>query len=211
MMDNHPSPYNINDYIYESIFDINDIIINESFKLIVRKLRKYKYNSLITILVIINEYNYNKINSMCIEYLDYSYRMSKNNCNIKNVCDFFYKNGTCLKKYLKYDKNNNYTPSCIFNAEIYKPKGYCKILTLNGLIHSLHNNGPSVILLPIYTNYNHPWIQLYKQQIPIKLMYFLIAGYKNYHFILYDYINNNKYYFPFEQFGYQIELWTLLK
>ena len=210
-MNNYSSSYNINDYIYETIFNINNIVIGYSFKLVVRKLKKYKYNSIVTLLVIINEYNYKKINSFCIEYLDYNYRKSKNNYDIKNVCDFFYKNGTCMKKYLKLDKYNNYTLGCIFNAERYKPKGYCKILTLNGLIHSLHNNGPSVILLPIYTNYTQPWIQLYKQHKLTKLIYFLIVGYKDNHFILYDYTNNNKYYFPFEHFGYQLEIWTLLK
>ena len=64
-----------------------------------------------------NEFQYEHKYLQSIKYLEESY---KGEYNCADILYFLNKNGICQTKYLRYDKNKNYTPACIFNAERYK-------------------------------------------------------------------------------------------
>ena len=210
MGDNNPSIYRIDDFYIESILNTTSSLLSQiNLNKYIRKPKHYDCNQTLLCCVIMNEFQYEHKYLQSIKYLEESY---KGEYNCADILYFLHKNGICHTKYLRYDKNKNYTPSCIFNAERYKVKGFCKILTLNGLKKTLNVYGPATILLPIYNKTTMPWRQQFKCQTIVDMMPFIVYGYEKDYFLLYNYHKDfiNKYIFKFNDFGIQLDLWAIM-
>uniref|UniRef100_A0A6C0AYD7 Peptidase C1A papain C-terminal domain-containing protein n=1 Tax=viral metagenome TaxID=1070528 RepID=A0A6C0AYD7_9ZZZZ len=81
----------------------------------------------------------------------------------RNVMKLLKEVGICLESDYPYgliEKKNLIDQDYYIKAERHKISGYARVISLDGLIHSLNNNGPCLIAFPVY-NYS---MEMWKQQ-----------------------------------------------
>lgn len=136
----------------------------------------------------------------------------------RDVMNILYKYGVCKKSMLKYGvmmKPEEIPRECYEHAKNFKIKGYAKINTIKGVKIALKLYGPCYISVPTYNTGIMMWKPQYRGQKSTGGHAMTIIGYNTEGFIIRNswgktWGDKGHCTFPYEDFGHQWEIWTLV-
>ena len=118
--------------------------------------------------------------------------------------------------YFKLQKANEIPPEIYESASKHKIKNYARIFSMEGLKHSLLENGPCLIAFPVYNYGKHMWFQnAGDEESGGHAMTVVGFDDKKKHFIIRNSWGSNWQdkgycYYPYEHWGSHWEIWTTI-
>ena len=132
----------------------------------------------------------------------------------RDVMKILHKIGSVSESSVPYHNTEVNTEEYLDSAEKYKFKAYASINTIDALKHSLYENGPAFLAVPVYNYGEHMWMPTNKTKL-IGGHAMAIVGWNNEGFIIRNswgtnWQDNGYTIFPYKHWGMQWEIWSTI-